>query len=198
MAPLVLAAGIVLTALAPSPLARLAAVVYALTSLLLFSVSAIYHRGTWTARVHALLRRLDHSNIYLIIAGTYTPIALLAMSGGPRIAVLTVVWTGAILGVVFRLFWLNAPRWLYTPLYVGLGWVAVFVFPQLLTGGGIAAFVLVLAGGLAYTVGGLVYALKRPRLSPRWFGFHEVFHACTVVGYTAQYIAVSFVTYSLV
>lgn len=195
MAPVVLAGGVVLVALAPTPLARLAAVIYAITSLLLFTVSAVYHRGRWSPAVLAVLRRLDHSNIFLIIAGTYTPIALLAMQGGPRIAVLVVVWTGAVLGVVFRVFWLSAPRWLYTPLYVGLGWVAVFVLPQILSGGGTAALVLVLVGGLAYTLGGLVYALKRPRLNPRWFGFHEVFHALTVVGYAAQYIAVSFVTY---
>lgn len=195
MVPVVFAGGVVLTALAPTPLARLAAVIYAVTSLLLFGVSAIYHRGRWSLPTHALLRRLDHSNIYLIIAGTYTPIALLAMTGGARVAVLTVVWTGAVLGVLFRVFWMNAPRWLYTPLYVGLGWVAVFVLPQLLAGGGAAALVLVLAGGLAYTVGGVVYALKRPRLNPRWFGFHEVFHAFTVIGYTAQYVAVSLVTY---
>src|SRR5690606_781265 len=180
---------------APTPLARLAAAIYAVTSLLLFGTSAIYHRGHWSAQTNALLRRLDHSNIFLIIAGTYTPIALLAMEGGYRVAVLAVVWTGAVLGVLFRVFWMSAPRWLYTPLYVGLGWVAVFVLPQLLDGGGVVALVLVLAGGAAYTAGGLVYGLKRPRLNPRWFGFHEVFHACTVVGYVLQYIAVSLVTY---
>lgn len=191
MAPVVLAGGIVLVVLAPSPLARVAAVIYAVTSLLLFTVSAVYHRGRWSPRVLAILRRLDHSNIFLIIAGTYTPIALLAMQGGPRIAVLVVVWTGAVLGVVFRIFWLSAPRWLYTPLYVGLGWVAVFVLPQILGGGGTAALILVLAGGLAYTLGGLVYALKRPRLNPRWFGFHEVFHALVIAAALAHFIAIA-------
>lgn len=198
MTPLVLAAGVVLIALSPTPLARLAACVYAATSLLLFGMSALYHRGRWSERARAVLRRVDHSNIFLIIAGTYTPITLLAMHGATRVAVLAVVWSGALLGVAFRVCWLSAPRWLYTPLYIALGWVAVFVMPQLWGDGTrIPAFVLVLVGGLAYTLGAVVYALRRPRLNPRWFGFHEVFHAFTVVGYVAQYVAVSMVTYRI-
>lgn len=197
MTPLVFAAGVVLIALSPTPLARLAACVYAATSLLLFGMSALYHRGRWSARVRAVLRRVDHSNIFLIIAGTYTPFALLVMHGATRVAVLAVVWSGALLGVAFRVCWLSAPRWLYTPLYIALGWVAVFVMPELWGDAPLPTFVLVLVGGLAYTIGAVVYALKRPRLSPRWFGFHEVFHAFTVVGYVTQYVAVSMVTYRI-
>lgn len=184
-----------LVALGPTLTARLAAAVYALTSALLFGTSALYHRGHWSGRVEDVLRRFDHANIYLIIAGTYTPFALLALDGTVRTVVLSVVWSGAAAGVVFRVLWLSAPRWLYTALYIGLGWVAAFILPQLLDGAGVAALVLVLAGGLLYSVGGLVYGLRRPDPSPRWFGFHEVFHACTVAAYIAQYVAVSFVVY---
>lgn len=196
--PAVLVAGLVLVALGPTLPARLAAAVYALTSALLFGVSALYHRGHWSERAEATLRRFDHANIYLIIAGTYTPFALLALHGTARTAVLSVIWSGAAAGVFFRIVWVGAPRWLYTILYIGLGWVAAGVMPELLDGAGITALVLVCAGGLLYSVGGLVYGLRRPDPSPRWFGFHEVFHAFTVAAYVAQYIAVSFVVYRAV
>lgn len=195
MAPAALAAGIVLIALAPEDEARVAAVVYAATAVLLFAVSAVYHRGTWGPRADGVLRRLDHANIYLLIAGSYTPFAVLALHGRTRILVLTCVWVGAILGVVFRVSWVTAPRWLFTPFYVGLGWVAAFVVPQLLHGAGVAAFVLVVVGGGLYSLGGLVYALRRPNPIPRWFGFHEVFHTLTVAAFVTQYVAVSMVTY---
>ena len=196
--PVVLVAGLVLVALGPTLPARLAAVVYALTSALLFGVSALYHRGHWSDRTSALLRRFDHANIYLIIAGTYTPFALLALHGTVRTVVLAVIWCGAVAGVFFRIVWVGAPRWLYTALYIGLGWVAAGFLPQMLDGAGVTAFVLVCAGGLLYSAGGLVYGLRRPDPSPRWFGFHEVFHAFTVAAYVAQYIAVSFVVYRAV
>jgi hemolysin III len=193
--PAALIAGLVLVALGTTIAARLAAAVYALTSVLLFGVSALYHRGQWSERAMAWLRRFDHANIYLIIAGTYTPFALLALHGTVRTVVLAVIWTGAAAGVAFRVLWVRAPRWLYTALYVGLGWVAAGFLPQLLDGAGVAALVLVCVGGLLYSAGGLVYGLRRPDPSPRWFGFHEVFHACTVAAYVAQYIAISFLVY---
>lgn len=196
--PAVLVAGIVLVALGPTRPARLAAAVYAVTSALLFGVSALYHRGRWSERAEAVLRRFDHANIYLIIAGTYTPFALLALHGTARTVVLSVIWSGAAAGVAFRIVWVRAPRWLYTALYVGLGWVAAAFMPQLLHGAGPVALALVCAGGALYSAGGLVYGLRRPDPSPRWFGFHEVFHACTVAAYVAQYIAVSFVVYRAV
>ncbi|HNB00074.1 MAG TPA: hemolysin III family protein, partial [Marmoricola sp.] len=124
--PLTLAAGIVLIALSPTLSTRVGSTVYAITALSLFGVSAVYHRGTWSPRAHAFLKRLDHSNIFLLIAGSYTPFTLILLQGGERIALLSIVWGGALLGVFFRVFWTNAPRWLYTPIYIALGWAAVF------------------------------------------------------------------------
>jgi hemolysin III len=193
--PVATAAGLVLMALAPTTRAFAAATIYTLTSSLLFGTSALYHRSGPAGTRHRVLKRLDHSNIYLIIAGTYTPFAALALRGAARIAVLATVWTGAVCGLAFRILWIDAPRWLYTPLYIALGWVAVGVLPGLVRGAGVPAAVLVIVGGCLYTAGGVVYALKRPNPSPRWFGFHEVFHLLTVVGWVTQYVAVSFVTY---
>ncbi|MFC5187418.1 PAQR family membrane homeostasis protein TrhA [Actinomadura harenae] len=193
--PLALLAGIALVALGPTLPARVCAAVYTLTSTLLFGVSAAYHRGRWSERVQDVLRRFDHANIYLIIAGTYTPFAYLILHGAARALVLSVVWAGAIAGVLFRVLWVRAPRWLYTALYIGLGWVAAFFVPQFIKGTGVGVAALVALGGVLYSVGGLVYGLRRPDPSPRWFGFHEVFHALTVAAYVLQYIAVSFVVY---
>ncbi|TXK38815.1 hemolysin III family protein [Nonomuraea sp. C10] len=194
--PVTMIAGIVLVALGPTLQARLASAVYAITSGLLFGISATYHRGTLGPRLAEWLRRFDHANIYLIIAGTYTPFALLALDGAARIAVLAVTWGGALTGVLFRVLWMGAPRWLYTVLYLALGWTAIFVMPQLLRGAGVAAVVLVAVGGVFYSAGAVVYGLRRPDPSPRWFGYHEVFHAFTLAAYLVQYVAVSIVVYS--
>ncbi|MGN9784071.1 PAQR family membrane homeostasis protein TrhA [Nonomuraea sp. ZG12] len=194
--PVTLIAGFTLVALGPTLQARLASAIYAITSALLFGISATYHRSTLGPRLAEVLRRLDHANIYLIIAGTYTPFALLALDGIPRVAVLTVTWGGALAGVLFRVLWMGAPRWLYTVLYLALGWTAVFVMPQLLQGAGMVAVVLVAVGGVFYSAGAIVYGLRRPDPSPRWFGYHEVFHAFTIAAYLVQYIAVSIVVYS--
>jgi hemolysin III len=194
-APLALAAGVVLIVLAPTWPATFAATAFAATAFVLFTTSAIYHRGSWSARVEAVLKRLDHANIFLLIAGSYTPFGVLALSGSTRVAVLSTVWGTAVLGVLFRVFWVNAPRLLYVALYIGLGWAAAFFVPQLIHGAGVAAFVLIATGGLIYTAGGVIYGLKRPNPSPKWFGFHEIFHACTVAAFTCQYVAASFVVY---
>ena len=205
IAPLTLAAGIVLIALSPDEQTRWGSAVFSLSALVLFTVSAIYHRGTWSPRVWAFLRRFDHANIFLLIAGSYTPFSLMLLEGTQRVALITTVWSCAILGVLFRVFWTDAPRWLYVPLYIGLGWSAVFFLPgfahgaseRLGTGTGIAVLVLVAAGGALYTLGGVVYGFKRPNPWPRWFGFHEVFHTFTIVAFTAHYVGVSLATYSL-
>ena len=193
--PVAVAAGIVLTAVAPTSAGRVSAGIFTLTAALLFGTSALYHRGTWSPRVQGVLKRLDHSNIFLIIAGSYTPFAALLLDPGRARTLLLIVWLGALGGVLFRVFWVGAPRWLYTPVYIALGWVAVIYLPDFLREGGVALLTLIVVGGLLYTVGGVIYGLKRPNPSPRWFGFHEVFHACTVAAFTVHYIAVSFAVY---
>jgi hemolysin III len=194
-APLALVAGVLLVALAPTTAGKVSTAVFALTSVVLFGTSAVYHRGTWSVRAAAVLRRLDHSNIFLLIAGTYTPLAVLLLDRSTATILLVVVWAGAALGIAARLVWLSAPRWVYVPIYLALGWVAVGFLPQFWTTGGPAIVWLVAGGGLAYTVGAVVYALKRPNPSPRWFGFHEIFHVGTVVGFACHYIAVSLAAY---
>ena len=203
-APLTLAAGIVLVALSPTGATKIANALFCGTGLLLFTVSAIYHTGTWSPPVWRLLRRFDHSNIFLLIAGSYTPFSVILLDGLQRSVLLTVVWAGALLGVLFRVFWTGAPRWLYVPIYIAMGWAAVFFIPSFLDGAvslgggiGVAAFVLICVGGGLYTLGGLVYGLKRPDPWPRWFGFHEIFHSFTVVAFAAHYVGVSLVTYAL-
>lgn len=194
VAPLVLVAGIVLVCLAPTTASRWAAVVYSLSGVALFATSAVYNVGTWNTRAHAVLRRVDHGNIYLIIAGSYTPIAVLGLDGWKQELFVIGAWVGAALGVSFRVLWLHAPRALYTGLYILLGW-AIAPFMGDLFSVNVAAALLTLIGGLLYTVGGVVYATRRPDPHPQWFGFHEVFHAFTIGAWTCQYIAISILTY---
>ncbi|WP_432515190.1 PAQR family membrane homeostasis protein TrhA [Kineococcus sp. SYSU DK001] len=195
--PAAIVAGAVLVILAPTAASRTAALVFAVTAALLFGTSALYHRGTWSPRANAVLRRLDHSNIFLVIAGTYTPLAVTTLPADQARTLLTLVWAGAGAGVLFRLFWIGAPRWLYTPVYVALGWVAVGYLGRFADGGGTAVAVLVAVGGLFYSLGALAYGTKRPNPSPRWFGFHEVFHAGTVLGFAAHFTAIALATYRL-
>ncbi|WP_446665165.1 PAQR family membrane homeostasis protein TrhA [Flexivirga sp. B27] len=195
MTPLVAAAGIVLICLAHDARGRIGAVVFAVTAALLFGTSAVYHRGKWTPGVERFLKRMDHSNIFLIIAGTYTPFALTLLHGTQALSLMILVWSGAGLGVLFRIFWVGAPRWLYTPIYVALGWVAIFYFGPLMRSGGPAIITLIAVGGGLYTLGAVVYGTKRPNPSPRWFGFHEIFHSFTVVAFIVHYIAASLAIY---
>ncbi len=190
MTPIALVAGIILVVLATTTEGKVSAAVFAGTAVLLFGTSAVYHRGTWSPRVGGVLRRLDHSNIFLIIAGSYTPFALLLPTDQAR-TMLLIVWSGAVLGVLFRVFWSHAPRWLYVPAYVMLGWVAVFYFGPLVNHAGAAVMAWVVVGGVLYSLGAVVYGTKRPDISPRWFGFHEVFHALTVLAFAAHFIAAS-------
>jgi hemolysin III len=194
--PLALAAGIVLVVLADGTRETVANAVYAASAVLLFGISALYHRGNWTPRTELLLKRLDHSNIFLIIAGTYTPFSLILLENDGGTALLWIVWAAALGGIAFRVLWVGAPRWLYTPVYIGLGWVAVFYLGDILDAGGWTVVALLAVGGLFYTAGGIVYGLKRPNPSPQWFGFHEVFHALTLGAYAVHYVAVSLTTYS--
>ncbi|GAA1354356.1 PAQR family membrane homeostasis protein TrhA [Falsarthrobacter nasiphocae] len=189
MAPLAVVATLVLMVFAPSVGTRAACAVYAFTGILLFTVSAIYHRGTWTPRTRMLLKRLDHTNIMLIIAGSYTPLAWVLLDRRDATILLTAVWIGALLGVVFRLVWISAPRWLYTPVYVALGLAALFYLPQFFAAS-VVCSVLILAGGALYIAGAVFYAMKRPNISMAWFGFHELFHAFTVGGFVCHFIAI--------
>ena len=193
--PLALASAVVLIVLAPSWQATVAALAFGASAVAVFTTSAVYHRGNWSTGVERWLKRADHANIFILIAGTYTPFAVLAMHGATRVAILAAVWSVAVLGVVFRMLWVDAPRWLYLVFYLGLGWAASAVVPQLLHGAGVAAFVLLVVGGALYTTGGVVYGLRRPNPSPQWFGFHEVFHALTVAAFVCQYVAASLVVY---
>jgi hemolysin III len=170
--------------------------VYAATVTLLFGTSAMYHRLQWGERGRAVMRRLDHSMIFVFIAGTYTPIAALTLPRTSAVAVLTVVWSGALFGVLLKSAWPMAPRWLGVPCYVGLGWVAVFVMPDLLHNGGVATFSLILLGGVIYTLGALVYATKWPDPVPHVFGFHEVFHSCTLLAAVCHYVAIWLAVFS--
>jgi hemolysin III len=195
--PVAAVAGVVLVAMSPTPTARLGAAVFAASAALLFGVSALYHRGRWSPRWFGVLRRLDHSSIFVLIAGTYTPFCLLLLSGADRIVLLTLVWAGALAGVVFRVLWLDAPRWLYLPLYLGLGWAAVFWLGDFARTAGSVVLVLIILGGALYSLGGLVYGLRWPDPAPAWFGFHEVFHTCTVAAFAVHYVGISLATYSL-
>jgi len=203
-APVTLAAGIVLIALSPTAATRWGSVVYVVSAVMLFTTSAIYHRGRWSPRVGGLLRRADHANIFLLIAGTYTPFCLLLLSGTTRIVMLTVIWTGALLGIGFRVFWMGAPRWLHTPVYMLFGCAAVVVLPEFARGSerygvgiGVAVMALIAVGGALYLLGGAVYGFRRPNPWPTWFGFHEVFHTLTIMAFVSHYVGISLATYSL-
>ncbi|MEG3614489.1 PAQR family membrane homeostasis protein TrhA [Isoptericola haloaureus] len=188
--PLALAASIVLVVLAEPVAGKVAAAIFGLSALMLFGTSAVYHRGTWSPRVEAVLRRMDHANIFLIIAGTYTPLAVALLDQRSATILLTIVWSGAVAGLLARVLWMNAPRWLYVPVYVALGWVAVAYLGQFGATGGPAVVWLVAGGGLAYTLGAVVYGTKYPDPSPRWFGFHEIFHVLTVIGFACHTVAI--------
>ena len=192
--PLAVVAGIVLVVLAEGTRETVATAIYAASAALLFGVSALYHRGQWSPRTERMLKRLDHSNIFLIIAGTYTPFSVILLRDHGGSVLLWLVWSAAVAGIAFRVLWVGAPRWLYTPVYIALGWVAVFYLGDILDTGGASVVALLAVGGVLYSLGGVVYALKRPDPSPRWFGFHEVFHALTLGAYAVHYVAVSLAT----
>jgi hemolysin III len=188
------AAGITLVALADGLRERFAAWVYATALAAMFGASAIYHRVDWrTPARRAWARRLDHSTIFIFIAGTYTPFALLAFEGAFAAVLLTVVWTGAAFGLAVNLCWIDAPKGVAASGYLAVGWVGVVATPQLFSRLGVAAAVLVVVGGALYTVGAVIYSLRRPDPLPTVFGFHELFHVLVIAAATTQYVAVSLV-----
>ena len=184
-------AGMALVYLAPNARAAVTAGVYAASLATLFGASALYHRPTWGPLARQRLRRVDHAAIYLLIAGTYTPICVLALPMPESLWLLVAVWTGAALGVLQSLFWVHAPRWISAALYVGLGWLVVPALPALLRGAGVSGIGLLLAGGITYTVGAVVYALRRPDPLPRVFGYHEVFHALVIAACVCHFAMVA-------
>ena len=190
-----LVTGTALVILAEGAMAVVACCVYAASVSLLFGTSAAYHRGSWSPRGRAVMERLDHSMIFVLIAGSYTPFCLVVLQGTARWVVFGITWGGALAGVITRNAFRKKPRWLFTFIYLALGWVAVGIMPALLEEGGVVVLVMLVAGGLLYTAGGIVYARKRPDPSPAWFGFHEVFHALTLAAFACHYVAISFAVY---
>jgi hemolysin III len=186
-----LAAAVVLIAVAPDGRARIAAVVYGVGLCALFGASATYHRWRGHPRWKPVLRRIDHSTIFIFIAASYTPIALLVLDGPLRIVVLASVWIGAFFGVAMSIAWIDAPRLLVALCYVAVGWVAIVALPQLFSARGIAMPVLLLAGGFLYSLGAAAYATKRPNPWPRTFGFHEVFHALVIAAAIVHFVAIA-------
>ena len=186
-----LAAGAALVAYAESPRARVATAVYAVALATMFGISALYHRVEWrSAETRRLMRRLDHSAIPLLIAGTYTPFALLALDGALADVILLVVWAGAAASLLFNIFWVDAPTWVTALVFVALGWVGVATVPQLISVGAAPAL-LVLLGGALYTLGAVTYALRRPNPLPLVFGYHEIFHLLVVAAAAAHYVAIA-------
>ena len=184
--------GAVLVAVTSGARERTAAAVFAGSVAAMFGASALYHRPTWAPRPRAWLCRLDHAMIYVLIAGTYTPLGLLVLEGWWRKAVLAIVWTGAGLAILQKLVWVKAPKWIAAAIGLGLGWVGVFAFPKMYGTLGIWGSALLIAGGLMYTAGAIVYAARRPNPAPATFGYHEIFHVLVAAAVVCQYSAIAF------
>ena len=196
MSPLSLVAGLTLITVADRLKGRDTLGIFTLTAVILFTCSALYHRVGWSARNKAIWRRIDHANIPILIAGTYTPFAVFLLNRHQATILLALVWGGAIFTAALRVLWITAPRWLYVPLYIALGWAAVIYLPEFYRKGGVAVFTLILVGGLCYSSGGLIYAIKKPNFSFRWFGFHELFHALTAAAFICQFVAAGLVVFT--
>ena len=190
-APVALLAGSALVILAPTLQARFTIAIFTLSAVALFSISATYHTIAWTPNAKRVLRRIDHANIFLIIAGTYTPLTVIWLETNTAQILLSLVWGGSIIGLLFRIFWLNAPRWLYVPIYIALGWAALLYLPDFYRSAGALIVALILAGGILYSAGAIIYALKRPNFSHKYFGFHELFHSFTIAAFFCHYAAIA-------
>ena len=186
-----LIAGVALVLSAPDPLARVATGVYAAALAGLFTVSALYHRIDWTPAARRRMRRLDHAMIFVLIAGTYTPFAVLVLDGAVAAAVLVGMWVGALAGILLKLIWIDAPKWLTAVVCLALGWLGLASLPQLVSGAGVGAMALMAAGGVLYSVGAVVYALGRPDPSPAVFGYHEVFHTLVVAAAALHFVGIA-------
>lgn len=193
--PLAFFAFLVMMVISDDVMVRFAVAVFMVSAMLLFGVSATYHTGSWSIRMRAFWKRFDHANIFLLIAGSYTPFSVLLLSTEHAIIMLSLVWGGALAGVTFKMFWIGAPRWLYVPLYLLLGWAAVLYFPEFAENASTPVLVLLIVGGALYSIGAVVYGFKWPNPSPTWFGFHEVFHSFTIAAFIVHYIGVSLLAY---
>ena len=189
MSPISLVAGLILITLADELRGRITLGIFTLTAVTLFTCSALYHRVSWSDKNRAIWRRIDHSNIAVLIAGTYTPFAIYLLEADQAKILLILAWGGALLSSLLRIFWLSAPRWLYVSGYIALGWAAVIYMPDFLNSGGVAIFVLILVGGVLYSAGGVIYALKKPNFSINWFSLHELFHAMTAAAFICHFVA---------
>jgi hemolysin III len=187
-----LVVGVLLVVYADGTRAATAAAVFAVSVVFMLGASTLYHRVNWSLRARPWMRRVDHTGIYLLIAGTYTPVCLLTLRGTTRDVVLAVVWGGALAAILMKFVWVSAPKWLSAATGIALGWAGVAAMPQVARYAGTAAVVLLGIGGLAYTLGAVVYARRRPDPVPAIFGYHEVFHALTIVAVTCQYVAIAF------
>ena len=193
--PVAIVLGIVLIVLADGMPAKISSCVFVASSLLLFGISALYHRFNWNDQVKRLLKRLDHANIFLLIAGSYTPITVLALPQAKSVLLLWLVWIGAGLGIAFRVFWIGAPRWLYVPLYLLLGYASLAFIVDFFTANAVM-MTFILLGGVFYTVGAVIYGVKRPNPFPGVFGFHEIFHALTLLAFLCHWAAIFLVATS--
>ncbi|MET8153758.1 hemolysin III family protein [Actinoplanes sp. NPDC049668] len=194
-----LVCGIVLCSIAasrPGIAPFVSTLIYSITVCGLFGTSALYHRRTWSERGYQIMRRMDHSMIFIFIAGTYTPFCVLLLDQGKATLMLSLIWGGALGGVALKLIWPHGPRWVGAPLYLALGWAAVAILPDILHNGGVTCLVLLAVGGLIYSVGAVFYALRRPNPWPTVFGHHEFFHACTLVAAICHHIAIYFALYA--
>jgi hemolysin III len=187
-----LVVGALLVISADGTRASTAAAIFAASVAGMLGASALYHRVTWSVRMRPWMRRLDHAGIYLLIAGTYTPVGLLTLRGTMRDVVLAVVWSGAAAAILLKFAWVDAPKWLSAVLGIALGWVGVAAMPQVARYAGTAAVTLLAVGGVAYTAGAIVYARRKPDPVPAVFGYHELFHALTLVAVACQYVAIAF------
>jgi hemolysin III len=187
--PVAIVLGVILLVAADGAAAKISCAVFFACSLLLFGTSALYHRGNWSPKVKAIFKRIDHANIFLLIAGSYTPITVLALPHDKSVLLLWLVWSGAGLGILFRIFWIGAPRWLYVPLYVLLGYASLAFIVDFFQANAIM-MTLILVGGLLYTAGAIIYGLKRPNPVPGVFGFHEIFHTLTLLAFLCHWTGI--------
>ena len=184
--------GVVLVLATETTRGRVAAGVFAASVVLMFGASALYHRPDWSPSRRAWLRRLDHAGIYCLIAGSYTPVGLLALRGAWQTVVLAIVWSGCAAAIFIRLFWIGAPKWVSATVGIALGWVGIVAMPEIYFNLGLACVLLILAGGLLYSLGAVIYATRRPDPYPAVFGYHEIFHLMIVVAVALQYSAIAF------